>query len=128
MHLKPEPGTYALVCTCRSTRRITVGRLGTMQLRPGMYIYVSSALGPGGVRARIAHHHRKVVSPYWHIDALRRYVRIDRVLVAYGRRRRECKWAAEFGALPGASIPLPGFGSSDCHCAAHLFYFETIIG
>ena len=126
MHLKPEPGTYALICSCRSTRRITVGRLGTMQLRPGMYIYVGSALGPGGARARIAHHQRKVVSPHWHIDALRRYVRIDRVLVTYGRRRHECKWAAEFGTLPGASIPLPGFGSSDCRCAAHLFYFETI--
>ena len=25
--------------------------------------------------------------------------------------------------LPGASVPMPGFGSSDCDCAAHLFSY-----
>jgi Uri superfamily endonuclease len=30
------------------------------------------------------------------------------------------------GRMPGASIPLPGFGSSDCECDTHLFRFEAI--
>ena len=126
MYVKRDPGTYALIFRCRSTRRITVGRLGTLQLQLGTYIYVGSALGPGGVRARIAHHLRKVVSPHWHIDFLRHYACIEGILVTYGRHRRECEWASAVADLPGASLPLPGFGSSDCRCAAHLFYFETM--
>jgi hypothetical protein len=27
--------------------------------------------------------------------------------------------------LPGASIPAPGLGASDCCCSAHLIYFAT---
>jgi hypothetical protein len=27
-------------------------------------------------------------------------------------------------SLPGCEIPIPCFGSSDCHCPAHLFYFN----
>jgi hypothetical protein len=28
-------------------------------------------------------------------------------------------------ATPGASIPLVGFGASDCHCASHLYFFKS---
>jgi hypothetical protein len=28
------------------------------------------------------------------------------------------------GAMPGAAVPMRGFGSSDCDCPAHLFWFE----
>jgi Uri superfamily endonuclease len=36
--------------------------------------------------------------------------------------RREHEWAAEIGLLPGV-VPMPGFGSSDCGCEVHLFWF-----
>jgi hypothetical protein len=26
--------------------------------------------------------------------------------------------------MPGASVPLAGYGSSDCDCETHLFFFE----
>jgi hypothetical protein len=38
--------------------------------------------------------------------------------------RRECQWAGIFQQVSGASLPLAGFGSSDCQCRAHLFYFQ----
>jgi len=52
--LEPKPGTYALILSCASNARIQVGRLGTMRLQRGYYVYLGSALGPGGLRARIA--------------------------------------------------------------------------
>ena len=43
--VKHEPGTYALVIAAKANRLVRVGRLGTLRLRPGFYVYVGSALG-----------------------------------------------------------------------------------
>ena len=58
MVLEPKPGTYALILSCSTDFGIQIGRLGTMRLQPGYYVYLGSALGPGGLRARIAHHQK----------------------------------------------------------------------
>ena len=71
MVIQPKPGTYALILSCTSNARIQIGRLGTMQLQRGYYVYLGSALGPGGLRARIAHHQKLSPRPHWHIDYLR---------------------------------------------------------
>jgi Uri superfamily endonuclease len=52
------PGTYALVLSSSSDRRIRIGKFGLLHIRPGFYIYVGSAFGPGGLGARIAHHRK----------------------------------------------------------------------
>jgi Uri superfamily endonuclease len=44
----------------------------------------------------------------------------------YGRVRREHVWARVLRDMTGSSLPLPGFGSSDCKCDSHLFYFPTL--
>ena len=56
--------------------------------------------------------------PHWHIDHLSsRAACIDVKTYPGGR---ECTLVADLLA-GGATIPLPGFGSSDCRdCAAHL--------
>jgi len=71
--LKPEPGTYALIYQSISKAQIQVGRLGQIELLPGYYIYIGSAFGPGGVRARVNRHFRMDNRVYWHIDYLREY-------------------------------------------------------
>jgi Uri superfamily endonuclease len=53
-----ELGTYALLLKLDKQERITVGRLGTFGFPAGYYLYVGSALGPGGLRARLARHRR----------------------------------------------------------------------
>jgi Uri superfamily endonuclease len=58
MVLEPKPGTYALILSCSTNIRVQIGRLGTMLLQPGYYVYLGSALGSGGLRARIAHHQK----------------------------------------------------------------------
>ena len=121
MLLPRTPGSYALVLASAITARIIVGRLGVLKLQPGHYVYVGSVFGPGGLRARIEHHQHRVEHPHWHIDYLRRYTRLIWVWYCSGARC-EHSWATQLRAISGATVPMPGFGSSDCQCDAHLFW------
>jgi Uri superfamily endonuclease len=122
--IQPKPGTYALILSCASTARIQIGRLGTMQLQRGYYVYLGSALGPGGLRARLAHHLKVSLRPHWHIDYLRAHTRLHSVWLIYGRRRREHEWARAMQKMKDAMIPFPRFGASDCTCPSHLYFFK----
>ena len=97
--------------------------MGSLALRPGWYVYVGSAFGSGGVRARLAHHRKLAARPHWHIDYLRLHAALRRVWYTYDPRRREHEWASVLLQLPGAEAALSGFGASDCRCASHLFRF-----
>lgn len=118
-------GTYSLILSCRTNPIIQVGQLGGLQLQPGFYVYVGSALGPGGIAARVAHHERVSPRPRWHIDYLRAHTQLGQVWYTCDPVRREHQWADLFKQARGASIPMAGFGSSDCNCMSHLFRFET---
>ncbi len=118
-----RPGTYALLLASAADQLIRVGRFGNLRLQPGYYVYVGSALGSGGVRARLSHHMRPAERPHWHIDYLRKKATLEAVWFQYHRKSLEHAWARRFAALPGASVPMAGFGSSDCDCESHLFFF-----
>jgi Uri superfamily endonuclease len=118
-----EGGAYALILFCSREELVQIGKLGPLQLRRGFYVYVGSAVGPGGVRARVAHHQKVSQRPHWHIDYLRPHTRLERIWYSHDRVRREHQWARVIHALRGASVPVPGFGSSDCKCMTHLFFF-----
>jgi Uri superfamily endonuclease len=118
--LRAEAGTYVLWLCVTAPQSVTVGRLGTMAVRPGVYAYVGSAFGSGGVRARVRRHWSGTATPHWHIDYLRPAGGLDRVWHTYDAERRECSWAHALQALPKARTPLVGFGASDCCCASHL--------
>lgn len=122
--LPTDRGTYVLLLRCSSSRTVRVGRLGSVRLRPGYYLYVGSAFGPGGLRARIDHHRHGPVRLHWHIDHLRRYTHLDCAWYRCGERC-EHDWAARIGNLPGAATVILGFGSSDCQCDTHLFWIEV---
>jgi Uri superfamily endonuclease len=124
MPIKPKPGTYALILSCASNASIQVGRLGTMQLQRGYYVYMGSALGPGGLRARIAHHQKLSTRPHWHIDYLRAHTRLRSVWLWYDGRRHEHEWARAMQKAQDATIPLMGFGASDCSCLSHLYFLQ----
>lgn len=118
-------GTYALVLSAMAEAVVQIGRLGVLQVRPGYYVYVGSAHGPGGVRARVAHHCRQALRPHWHIDYLRLVLPLTAIWYTYDAQAREHQWAAVVQCTRGAAIPLRRFGASDCACASHLFYFPT---
>lgn len=114
-------GVYCLVLESAGTRA-RVGRLGIITFRKGYYIYVGSALGPGGM-ARVRRHlelaELRDRDPRWHIDylLLNGAFAISSAICGYSPIRLECNIAREMG---GESVE--GFGSSDCSCVSHLFY------
>ena len=116
------PGTYALIFLSSRERQLTIGKLGTLQLKPGFYIYIGSAFGPGGLKARIAHHCKKARRPHWHIDYLGSFLHLTEIWYTYDPVHREHQWAQILSATRGSSVALAGFGSSDCRCKAHLFF------
>lgn len=110
---------------CTVTQRITVGRLGELEVAPGYYIYTGSALGPGGLAARLRRHLSPSRIEHWHVDYLRQAMSADEVWYCVDAARHEHEWALLLAAMPGTSIPMERFGASDCHCPAHLFHTST---
>ncbi len=118
--LPAQPGTYALLFRVERPITLRAGRLGAVTLAAGHYVYLGSARGPGGLRARVGRHLRTAKKPHWHVDALTAAAPIVAVWFQTGTERLECAWAEALRLLPGATIPARGFGASDCGCESHL--------
>jgi Uri superfamily endonuclease len=119
------PGTYALLLRGEQNQEIEVGALGTMTVRPGTYVYVGSAFGTGGLRAQVERHARSDGTTHWHVDSLRAVTTLEAVWYTHDAEHRECTWAEVLRSLPEATVPLDGFGASDCNCPAHLAQFNV---
>ena len=119
--MKSKPGTYALVLRSQKSLHTQIGRWGRLTIRPGYYIYVGSAFGPGGVLARVSRHCREVKSKHWHIDYLREFTIPTSVWYSHAAARLEHRWAETLIKMKD-TVPVKGFGCSDCKCDAHLFF------
>ena len=120
-----QPGTYALVFSACHKHQLEIGKLGIFDLKPGFYIYIGSAFGQGGLRARINHHRKRAGRPHWHMDYLGPFLKLIEIWYTHDPVHREHLWAQIISNTRGTSVPLAGFGSSDCRCAAHLFFRNT---
>ena len=117
-------GTYVLILELKSSFRLSVGKLGIRSFPAGWYAYVGSALGPGGLPARIRHHMGIATRPHWHMDYLRPRGYLREIWYGRGPFYDEHRWAACLQSMPGSVTVVPGFGSSDCRCETHLVYFR----
>ncbi len=115
------PGSYLLVLRLARELRVRAGALGIQELAAGAYVYCGSALGPGGLRARVRRHVEGARRLHWHIDYLLRRVRVQEVWIRTGAQRLECEWASALDRLEEFDCPVPRFGASDCRCRAHLW-------
>ncbi|MDJ0928990.1 MAG: DUF123 domain-containing protein [Gammaproteobacteria bacterium] len=122
--LPATPGTYALVLESRARARVQVGRWGELYLQPGYYVYVGSAFGPGGIRARVGRHLRGARSKRWHIDYLRAQLEPHAAWFSTAERRLEHDWARAISGMDSLT-PVARFGCSDCQCHTHLFHAAT---
>ena len=96
-----------------------LARFPDAALSAGTYVYCGSAYGPGGLRARVARHLRREKPMRWHVDYLTRSGSVRAVLALPGGS--ECALLSSILTHPGATVPIRGFGSSDCRrCPAHL--------
>ncbi|MDK2891787.1 GIY-YIG nuclease family protein [Methanohalophilus sp.] len=117
-------GTYCIILkTGGCTQK--VGSLGEIEFKTGYYVYVGSALGPGGLKRMYRHislyenrgedYFKK---PRWHIDylLLSPFFNLEDVLYVESEERIECALAERI------DVGILGFGCSDCSCHSHLFY------
>jgi len=118
--LRKDPGTYALLLRAEQGQTLEVGALGTMTVRPGWYVYVGSAFGPGGLQARVRRHARGDGALHWHVDYLRAVTTLEAIWYTHDAEQRECTWATVLGNRDAAHVPMAGFGASDCGCPTHL--------
>ena len=111
-------GTYVLFLTFNSPFSSDVGSLGHIDLPPGEYCYVGSAMG--GLAHRLDRHLAKEKKVRWHIDRLTLVADHMVAFESYHDPIPECRLgvlAEESGCIP----VVKGFGCSDCKCQTHLF-------
>lgn len=122
--MNSQTGTYALILRSRSTATVQVGRWARIGIHPGYYVYVGSAFGPGGVRARVLRHCRKHKRRHWHVDHLSALLSPVCAWYCHASARLEHRWANAFAQMHGFTA-VPGFGCSDCACHSHLFHTRS---
>jgi len=124
MDLSEEKGTYVLIASVPRMKRIEIGQLGKFDIVPGFYAYVGSALGAGGLHARIGHHLESTAFPHWHIDYFLQVAEPIEVWYTTADQKLEHHWAHLLENASQFRIPIPRFGSSDYHRSrsSHLFY------
>jgi Uri superfamily endonuclease len=112
-------GAYLLVLRLDRRLALDIPRLSAEFLPPGWYAYAGSARGPGGLRARIARHLKTDKPVHWHIDRLTPAA--DPLLALAYPEAEECALLSALLDHGAFSVPLAGFGSSDCRqCRSHL--------
>jgi Uri superfamily endonuclease len=116
------PGIYHLVIYLPSDMIIEIGKLGQFQFKTGYYVYTGSAMR--GLESRITRHQRKQKRFHWHIDYLLQYGHIIDIIKHITTERLECHFNEKIMSMPFCQIPVKGFGSSDCKCITHLFFFD----
>jgi len=122
----PRVGTYVLfVRPPAGLGSVTVGKFGKLTLQAGTYLYVGSAFGSGGLRARVRRHLAGSGTLHWHIDYLLRVATVAEVWYTYDPIKREEDWADWFRSGPGVVNPMRGFGAGDCGCDGHLFFLDS---
>ena len=115
-------GIYCLVLELRSAKETRVGAMGIQKFLPGVYVYVGSARA--GIEQRIRRHRSKAKKIRWHIDYLLEDAEVVATIsIPSISKEMECQVASVVMSCEGAAMPVSRFGSSDCRCASHLFYF-----
>jgi Uri superfamily endonuclease len=113
--------TYILIIKLSRSVQVTVGKLGEILFKRGNYVYIGSA--GRGLNGRIKRHGKKEKKCHWHIDYLLNHRESTLVTVWTKNANEECTTARLLLDCPGVRLVREGYGSSDCRCPAHLFWF-----
>lgn len=103
---------------------IEVGALGRFDFHAGWYAYVGSARR--AMQARVERHCAPDKKKRWHIDYLSAAPHAEPIgaVLLPTEVIGECELNRQVGELMGGTVPVPGFGASDCKegCPAHLWF------
>ncbi|OSQ39912.1 hypothetical protein TMES_06625 [Thalassospira mesophila] len=119
--LPKAAGAYVLAIDVNEDVQLAPKQFAGRVIARGQYLYCGSANGPGGIAARVKRHCANDKKPHWHIDALTTAPvgKVISVLAVPGGN--ECDLCTCLRDKFLLSVPVAGFGSSDCaSCPAHL--------
>ncbi|WP_456396287.1 GIY-YIG nuclease family protein [Desulfurobacterium sp.] len=116
-------GTYIIVFSLQKERLIRT-KSKSFMLSDGIYSYVGSAFGAGGLKSRLKRHLNRRKKKHWHLD----YVSSSRffkplAVYCFPGKRIECYIADRFEKV---CENVPQFGCSDCSCKSHLFIVNSV--
>ncbi|RLG09707.1 DNA/RNA nuclease SfsA [Candidatus Pacearchaeota archaeon] len=112
-------GAYLLILNLEKFKKIKIGALGIKNFKPGYYVYVGSAMK--NLIHRIKRHRRKNKNLKWHIDYFLKKAKILTDIPIIASEKLECQIAKDLYKICDGFIYR--FGSTDCKCKTHLFYF-----
>ena len=107
---------YAAIFRLDETKSIEIGALGELEFKPGLYVYVGSAMN--NVEKRLERHFSEVKNLHWHIDYFSSEAEPVDYIILPENSDFECK-LADIVSIIGE--PVEGFGCSDCGCEAHIY-------
>lgn len=115
-------GVYVLIIRLDEDVGISIGALGEIFFRKGLYAYVGSA--QSNLEKRVERHLRKEKRNFWHIDYLLQCeaAKVLKVFYQQAGKTEECLLAAEISKKGEA---INHFGCSDCQCKSHLVYLRN---
>jgi sugar fermentation stimulation protein A len=121
--LVADVGVYLFALELERKRTLKIGSLGNVTFEKGWYVYAGSARA--GLSRRLARHGRRIggKAMRWHVDFLRAEARAVRAFPIRTHHALECTLAMDVGAISADAVP--SFGSSDCSCPSHLFWFPS---
>jgi len=128
LKILPVKGVYTLMILLNEKTQVKMHKLGCFTLRKGYYAYTGSALGDRAtsLRRRVARHLKKEKVMHWHIDFLltNKNATVATVVAAESSVNRECQINNLIKNIEGATVPVVGFGASDCKqkCRSHLIF------
>lgn len=117
-----------LILSINENLVLSIGSIGYHYFSRGFYAYVGSAKGPGGLKARIRRHLRKIKKTRWHIDYLTVNNNVSIVTVIYA----ETHSMEDYESLIASELYrqlkpyIKGFGSSDKDDYTHLFKCSSL--
>ncbi|MFX1417594.1 MAG: DUF123 domain-containing protein [Promethearchaeota archaeon] len=124
-------GSYILVIFIERETKLIVGALGEITFNKGFYFYIGSAIGTYGssmllnrVKRHLSDKNEKKI--HWHIDYLLADTNsfIIKLYLIPSIEPLECLIAQELSKICDDFIK--DFGSSDCQCISHLYYFKYL--
>ena len=115
-----DSGSYVILLHVPRGVTATVGSLGEVDFSAGYYLYVGTARR--ALTKRLERHLRKRTTAHWHIDYLKGYAEKCTAIPIRSSEPLEHELARAVGRI--ADWCVAPFGSSDCDCPGHLFFFS----
>lgn len=117
-------GIYVLRIRVEEPKLMEIGSLTSHRFQ-GEYLYVGSALGPGGLK-RVRRHlevsNGTHEGGHWHVDHLTEAGRVVESWLIPTEEELECILAGKLER--DFDQPVEDFGASDCDCYSHLFDYQ----